>query len=174
MTLATASALAPVRTFDLEQVRAFLFREARLLDDRLWDEWIKLYSPNASFWMPAWDDDDQLVEDPQQHISLIFYPNREGLEDRVFRIKTERSGASTPEPRTSHNISNVEIMEERDGELDLRFNWHTLSHRYKKTDSFFGAAFYTLDTRGEELRILAKKVVLKSDYIHQVIDIYHI
>jgi benzoate/toluate 1,2-dioxygenase beta subunit len=174
MTLATASTLVPASKFDLEQVRSFLFREARLLDDRQWDEWIKLYSPNASFWMPAWDDDDQLVEDPQQHISLIYYPNREGLEDRVFRIKTERSGASTPEPRTSHNIANVEIVEERDGELDLRFNWHTLSHRYKKTDSFFGTAFYTLDTRGEELRILAKKVVLKSDYIHQVIDIYHI
>ncbi len=88
--------------------------------------------------MPSWDDDDQLVEDPQQHVSLIYYPNRDGLEDRVFRIKTERSGASTPEPRTSHNISNIEIVEERDGEIDLRFNWHTLSHRYKKTDSFFG------------------------------------
>jgi benzoate/toluate 1,2-dioxygenase subunit beta len=124
--------------------------------------------------MPSWDDDDQLVEDPQRHVSLIYYPNREGLEDRVFRIKTERSGASTPEPRTSHNISNIEIVEERDGELDLRFNWHTLSHRYKKTDSFFGTAFYTLDTGGDEPQILAKKVVLKSDYIHQVIDIYHI
>jgi benzoate/toluate 1,2-dioxygenase beta subunit len=174
MTLATASPLVPVGKFDLEQIRSFLFREARLLDDRQWDEWIKLYSPDASFWMPAWDDDDRLVEDPQQHISLIYYPNREGLEDRVFRIKTERSGASTPEPRTSHNISNVEIVGKRDGELDLRFNWQTLSHRYKKTDSFFGTAFYTLDTRGDEPQILAKKVVLKSDYIHQVIDIYHI
>jgi len=174
MSIATASTLVSTSKFDLEQVRSFLFREARLLDDRQWDEWIKLYSPEASFWMPAWDDDDQLVEDPQQHISLIYYPNREGLEDRVFRIKTERSGASTPEPRTSHNVSNIEIVEERDGELDLRFNWHTLSHRYKKTDSFFGTAFYTLDTGGDEPQILAKKVVLKSDYIHQVIDIYHI
>ena len=174
MTLATANALAPAAKFDIEQVCAFLYREARLLDDRQWDEWIKLHSPKASYWMPSWDDDDQLVEDPQRHVSLIYYPNREGLEDRVFRIKTERSGASTPEPRTNHNISNIEIVEERDGELDLRFNWHTLSHRYKKTDSFFGTAFYTLATNGDEPQILAKKVVLKSDYIHQVIDIYHI
>jgi len=174
MTAAAAATLSPSVKFDLEQVGAFLYREARLLDDRQWDEWIKLYSPDVNFWMPSWDDDDQLVEDPQKDISLIYYPNREGLEDRVFRIKTERSGASTPEPRTSHNISNIEIVEERDGELDLRFNWHTLSHRYKKTDSFFGTAFYTLDTNGEAPRIVAKKVVLKSDYIHQVIDIYHI
>jgi benzoate/toluate 1,2-dioxygenase subunit beta len=158
----------------LEEVRAFLYKEARLLDDRQWDEWLELYSPRVKFWMPAWDDDDQLVEDPQQHVSLIYYPNRDGLEDRVFRIKTERSGASTPEPRTSHNIANIEILAERDGEIDLRFNWHTLSHRYKKTDSFFGTCFYTLDVSGEEPLILNKTIVLKSDYIHQVIDIYHI
>jgi benzoate/toluate 1,2-dioxygenase subunit beta len=165
---------AAVTKLDIELLRAFLYREARLLDDRQWDDWITLYSPKVRFWMPSWDDDDQLVANPQTDVSLIYYPNREGLEDRVFRIKTERSGASTPEPRTSHNIANVEIVEQRDGEIDLRFNWHTLSHRYKKTDSFFGTAFYTIDTRGVQPLILSKKVVLKSDYIHQVIDIYHI
>jgi len=156
------------------EVEQFLYREARYLDDREFDKWLECYAPDSEFWMPAWDDDDTLVTDPTTEISLMYYNNRGGLEDRVFRIKTERSGASTPEPRTSHNISNIEVVEERNGELDLRFNWYTLSHRYKKTDCFFGTAFYTLDTCGEEPRILAKKVVLKSDYIHQVIDIYHI
>ncbi|AGH50737.1 benzoate 1,2-dioxygenase small subunit [Sphingomonas sp. MM-1] len=158
----------------LETITAFLHREARLLDDREWDEWLTCYSPTASFWMPAWDDDDQLVDDPQSQVSLIYYCNRDGLEDRVFRLKTERSGASTPEPRTCHFIANVEIVDERDGEADVRFNWHTLSHRYKETSSFFGTSFYTVDTRGDRPLITAKKVVLKNDYIHQVIDIYHI
>lgn len=157
-----------------DRITGFLYREARLLDDRLWDEWLECYSPDATFWMPAWDDDDQLVDDPQQHISLIYYPNREGLEDRVFRIKTERSGASMPEPRTCHNIANVEILDSRDDAVDVRFNWHTLAHRYKDTMSFFGTSFYTIDTSGEEPRVRSKKVVLKNDYIHQVIDIYHI
>jgi benzoate/toluate 1,2-dioxygenase beta subunit len=92
----------------------------------------------------------------------------------VFRIKTERSGASTPEPRTSHNISNIEILAMREGQIDVRFNWHTLSHRYKKTDSFFGTSYYTVNTSEGLSAILNKKIVLKSDYIHQVIDIYHI
>jgi benzoate/toluate 1,2-dioxygenase beta subunit len=155
-------------------VEDFLYREARLLDDRQWDEWITLYSPDVEYWMPAWDDDDQLVEDPQQHISLIYYPNRDGLEDRVFRIKTERSGASTPEPRTSHNLSNVEITAARDGELEVRFNWLTLSHRYKDTLTFFGTSYYTLDIRGPSPLITRKKIVLKNDYIRQVIDVYHV
>lgn len=156
------------------EVEDFLYREARLLDDRQWDEWLALYSPQVEYWMPAWDDDDQLVDDPQQHISLIYYPNRDGLEDRVFRIKTERSGASMPEPRTSHNIANVEITAERDGELDVRFNWFTLSHRYKDTLTFFGTSYYSLDVRGPSPLITRKKIVLKNDYIRQIIDIYHV
>ena len=161
-------------TASLDQITAFLYREARLLDDRQWDEWLECYSPTATYWMPAWDDDDQLVEDPQAHISLIYYPNRQGLEDRVFRIKTERSGASTPEPRTGHNITNVEVVADRGGEVDVRFNWHTLSHRYNETSAFFGTSFYTIDVSGSAPQITAKKVILKNDYIHQVIDIYHV
>lgn len=161
-------------TVSLDQITAFLYREARLLDDRQWDEWLECYSPKVTFWMPSWDDDDQLVEDPQSQISLIYYPNREGLEDRIFRIKTERSGASTPEPRTSHNVTNVEILAEREGQVDVRFNWHTLSHRYNETSTYFGTAFYTIDLTGAAPQIASKKVVLKNDYIHQVLDIYHI
>ncbi|MCP5984821.1 benzoate 1,2-dioxygenase small subunit, partial [Klebsiella pneumoniae] len=78
---------------------------------------------------------DQLTRDPQKEISLIYYPNREGLEDRVYRIKTERSGASTPEPRTTHIISNVELLGESDEGLEVRYSWVTWSHRYQHTDA---------------------------------------
>ena len=157
-----------------QQIQAFVYREARLLDDRQWDEWLSCYGKNAQFWMPAWDDDDRLTEDPQREISLIYYPNREGLEDRIYRIKTERSGASTPEPRTTHAVSNLEVLSQDESQVELRFNWHTLSHRYKQTDSYFGTSFYTLDVSGETPLITRKKVVLNNDYINQVIDIYHI
>ncbi|NRP74494.1 2-halobenzoate 1,2-dioxygenase small subunit [Ensifer psoraleae] len=157
-----------------EAACAFLYREARLLDDREWDEWLTCYAPDVTYWMPAWDDDDQLTEDPQTQISLIYYPSRHGLEDRVFRIKTERSGASTPEPRTSHNVTNVEFVEIRGDEVDLRYNFHTLNHRYKVTDHFFGTMFVTLRRSDDRLVISRKKIVLKNDYIRQVIDVYHI
>lgn len=156
------------------EIQAFLYREARLLDDREWDEWLTCYSQDVEFWMPAWDDDDQLTRDPHSEISLIYYPNREGLEDRVYRIKTERSGASTPEPRTTHQTTNIEVLKEAGDTLELRFNWQTLVHRYKETRSFFGTSFYTLDVSGESPLITRKVVQLNNDYIHQVIDIYHI
>ena len=158
-----------------EEIATFLYREARLLDDKEWDKWLELYHPEAVFWMPAWDDDGTLVTDPQQDISLIYYPTRGGLEDRVFRIKTDRSSAtSLPEPRTSHNLANLEIIR-LDGEsCELRFNWTTLSFRYKTTDLYFGTSFYTLDLTTERPLIRSKKVILKNDYIHHVVDIYHV
>ena len=83
---------------NIEAVSQFLYREARFLDDEEWDNWLTCYAPSASFWMPAWDDFDKLTEDPQSEISLIYYPDRQGLEDRVFRIKTECKSHSKIEP----------------------------------------------------------------------------
>src|SRR5690554_4449232 len=162
-------------SMNFEQIQAFVYREARLLDDREWDQWLQCYHEDVVYWMPSWDDEDQLTEDPQTEISLIYYPNRKGLEDRVYRIKTERSGAtSMPEPRTTHMIANLEILEQNGDTAKLRFNWQTNSHRYNKSHAFFGTSFYTLNTGGEQPLITEKKVILNNDYINQVIDIYHL
>ena len=171
MTVAPEKAPAMLSDGD---ICAFLYREARLLDDRKLDEWLECYSEDVEFWMPAWTDDDELTTDPHSQISLIYYGDRHGLEDRVFRLKTELSSASMPEARTAHFIGNVEVLERRGGEIDLRYNWHTLSHRYQKTAQYFGTTFLTLAVSGDAPKILKKRIVLKDDYIHQVIDIYHI
>ncbi|MFT0174089.1 benzoate 1,2-dioxygenase small subunit [Paraburkholderia mimosarum] len=159
---------------DYQKICATLYREARLLDDRQWEAWLACYAEDVTYWMPAWDDDDQLTDDHQTQISLMYYPDRGGLEDRVFRIKTERSGASMPEPRTSHNVTNVEVLADRGDEVDVRYNFHTLNHRYKTTDQFFGTMFVTMRRAGDDFLIAYKKIVLKNDYIRQVLDVYHV
>ena len=163
-----------MKNININDVNAFLYLESRLLDDEQWDEWLTYYDPNVEFWMPAWDDDDKLVTDPLQEISLMYYPNRAGLDDRIFRIKTERSSATLPDTRTSHNINNVEI-ESRDGDmLTVRFNWVTYSFRYKTVATYFGMSRYVIDFSSEKPVIKKKYIVLKNDYINQVIDIYHV
>jgi benzoate/toluate 1,2-dioxygenase beta subunit len=162
-------------TITVGELERFLYAEARMLDDRDFEGWLECYAPDAEFWMPAWDDDDTLVTDPQREISLIWYGNRGGLEDRVFRIRTDRSSAtSLPEPRTGHNITNVEILSQEGDTAYARFNWFTLYFRYDSVDTYFGTSFYTLDTSGPQPLIKKKKVVLKNDYIHHVVDIYHV
>ena len=155
---AAAAQLSP------EDVRQFLYREARFLDDKEWESWLALYAPDAEYWVPSWDDDDQLVTDPQTEISLIWYGHKGGLEDRVFRIRTERSSAtSMPQPRTSHNISNVEILKQGGGVCELRFNWVTFSYRYKTVDTYFGTSFYTLDTTAAQPAAMASSGASPKD-----------
>ena len=157
-----------------DKIQAFVYQEARHLDDKQWDEWLQLYDEKVTFWMPSWDDEDNLTTNHETEISLIYYPNRNGLEDRVFRIRTERSSATLPDTRTSHNCTNLEILEENNDEVKIRFNWNTLSFRYNKLDQFFGVSFYTLKKVEDSFLITNKKVILKNDYIRQVLDIYHI
>lgn len=157
-----------------DKIQAFVYQEARHLDDKQWDEWLELYDEKVTFWMPSWDDEDNLTTNHETEISLIYYPNRNGLEDRIFRIRTERSSATLPDTRTSHNCTNLEILEENNDEVKIRFNWNTLSFRYNKLDQFFGVSFYTLKKVENSFLITNKKVILKNDYIRQVLDIYHI
>src|SRR3546814_15489501 len=76
-------------------IEQFLYREARLLDDREFEKWLECYADDCEYWMPAWDD-DRLSEDPQTEISLIYYANKGGMQDRIFRIRTERRHATSP------------------------------------------------------------------------------
>lgn len=162
------------KSLSYEEIQQFLFAETRCLDDRDWDAWLEFYHEDCEFWMPAWDDFDKLTEDPQSEMSLIWYPDKAGIEDRVFRIKTDRSSAtSLPEPRTAHYLANIEVLSREGSEIKLRFNWQTLSFRYGQTDRHWGTSFYTLDVSGKAPLIAAKKVVLKDDHIHHVVDIYH-
>src|SRR5205814_772158 len=49
----TMTAPAQTRTVTVEDVRQFLYREARYLDDREFERWLECYHPEAEFWMPA-------------------------------------------------------------------------------------------------------------------------
>lgn len=162
-------------TIAIEQVEQFLYEEARYLDDKDWDSWIEMYSEDASYWVPAWDDDGELTEDPYSEISLIFYATRSGLEDRVFRINTEKSSASSlPPTRTLHNLSNIEVISATDDELKVRFNWTNYGYRYQQVYNYFGTSHYVISLIDGQLKIKEKKVILKNDYIHHLLDIYHI
>lgn len=157
-----------------QDVQSFLFQEARCLDEQRWHDWLAFYAPDVEFFMPSWDDDDTLTTDPHNEVSLIYYPTKQGLEDRVFRIETDRSSASTPDTRTGHAINNIEILSQDANSCEVSFNWTTHSFRYDIVDLYFGTSRYTIDTSGDKPLIKRKYVVLKNDYIHHMLDIYHI
>ena len=153
-----------------------LYREAAFLDQKRWTEWVELYTEDAEFWIPAWDSEHELTSDPRAEISLMYYESRAGLEDRVFRIQTEDSGASTPLPRTCHLITNVRIEAVDNRRVRLSSNWVTqiFSTKKRTTHSFSGFYEHVLRTEGDRLRIEKKKITVINDVIPSVLDIYSV
>ena len=157
-----------------QAIQSFVYSEARALDEHRWADWLACYADDAEFFMPSWDDDDKLTTDPHNEVSLIYYPSRQGLEDRVFRIETERSSATVPDTRYNRSISNIEILAQDETRVDLCFNWTTHSFRYDIVDIYFGTCRYLLDTSGPKPLIKKKYIVVKNDYIHHMLDVYHV
>jgi anthranilate 1,2-dioxygenase (deaminating, decarboxylating) small subunit len=153
-------------------VAAFLFREAELVDTRRWDVWLELFAESAEYWVPAWDSEHEHTTDPNSQVSLIYYSSRAGLEDRVFRLRTGMSSASTPFPRTSHHVTNIRAAFGEDGRAEVKANWHALSFRLGETTGFFGTYDYLLEPHAQSWRILKKKILVLNAVIPTVLDIY--
>jgi 3-phenylpropionate/cinnamic acid dioxygenase small subunit len=153
-----------------------LYQEAAYLDERRWPEWLALYTEDAEFWVPAWDEDGRLTEDSQSQLSLIYYNSRSGLEDRVWRIQSGLSPASSPLLRTCHLITNVRVSDVANGQLCVSSHWQVQIYRPEKQQSFsyFGFYEHALRIEGEQLRIAKKKIILLNDVVQSVVDIYHL
>ena len=72
-------------------------------------------------------------------------------------------------------VSNIEVLNSSANDAEVRYSWLTNSYRYKTTDTYYGTTFLTLVRDGDgALKIKSKKVVIKNDCIHHVVDIYHL
>jgi 3-phenylpropionate/cinnamic acid dioxygenase small subunit len=158
----------------IDQVEDFLYREAWLLDRQRWKEWLDLYAPDCRFWVPAWKQDHELVDDPDAGLSFIYYESRGGLEDRVWRAQSGMSVASTPLPRTCHQVTNVRYEAPASGRLLVRSAWscHIFDLRAREQRGFFGHYEHLLACDGGALRIAEKKIILFNDVITGFIDFY--
>jgi len=153
-----------------------LYREAALLDEGAWDEWLALYTEDAIFWMPAWRDEETPAGDPDTELSLIYYEGRQGLEDRVFRARSGQSVASRPRPRCVHCISNVRVVACDAGTAEIASNFVVFLHdvRAGRTHHFFGRYRHALRCEAGQWRIARKKILLLNDTIPTVVDFYSI
>ncbi len=158
----------------LHSVTDFLHREAEYVDARRWDDWLALFDAKAEYWIPSWDSEDEYTSDPQNEISLMYYGDRTGLEDRVFRLRTGRSAASTPLPRTCHLVSNVRVTPGADGTCAVKANFVTHLFKRNVSQSFYGHYEYLLGRQGEDWCIRKKKILVLNDLIETVLDIYSV
>jgi len=149
-------------------------REARFLDEQRWDDWLALFVEDCEYWMPAWRADGTLTANPGAELSHIYYASRAGLEDRIVRIRSGKSAASTPTPRTAHILGSVLPLESPAGRLRLGSTWvsHVFFPRSNESHAFFGRTEHELVRCGGDWRIAKKKILLQNDYIPTMLDVY--
>src|SRR5678815_1776521 len=88
------------------EVEQLLYHEAWLLDRGRLDEWLALFTDDATYWIPLQADQvDPLAT------SSIVYDDRRLLEVRVRRFQHPRAHARLPAPRTVHQVGNVQVLE---------------------------------------------------------------
>ena len=93
-----------------EQFRLLIEREARLLDQLRFDEWLAMYTAECIYWVPGTPE----AGDPRREIAISF-DDRRRMEDRIFRLRTGYAWSQAPKSRTVRMISNVEVFATAEG-----------------------------------------------------------
>lgn len=154
MAEATNAAARPGKT-TLAEVEQFLYREAWLLDRHRFDDWLALYTEDATYWVP--------LEPGQQDAiatSSIIYDDRTLLQIRVNQYKHPRAHARLPLARTCHQVGNVMILGENAPENEILAGSTLVLIEYRRErQRVFGAACeHRLRRTPEGLRIAAKRI----------------
>lgn len=158
----------------LPEVAELLNLEGYFLDHGMWDEWLDLFAADCEYWLPSWDTDTKLITNPQKEVSLIYYSDRTGLEDRVFRLRTGAVSSATPMSRTVHITGGIRILAVSGPVLEVAASWACHWVWRKEFNTYAGHYEYTLERTNDGLKIKRKKIILANDVIPRVLDFYHI
>lgn len=141
----------------LREAEQFLFKEAQLLDRGRFDDWLALFTADATYWVPL----EQDQPDPFETSSLI-YDDRRLLEVRVRQFRHPRAHARTPAARTVHQVSNVMVESTSADEITVASTLVLLVYRAERQRTFGGLVTHRLRRSAEGMRICAKKVELTN------------
>jgi len=97
-----------------DHFRMLVEREARLLDQLRFDEWLAMYVPECIYWVPG----TPAAGDPRREISISF-DDRRRMEDRIYRLRTGYAWSQAPKSRTVRMISNVEAFAAKQGDARM-------------------------------------------------------
>jgi 3-phenylpropionate/cinnamic acid dioxygenase small subunit len=137
-----------------ERCRMLLDREARLLDEARFEDWLALYSEACIYWVPA-----TRGGDPRREVAVAF-DDRRRLEDRIYRLRTGHAWSQTPASRTVRLVSNVEVFASNDNRLMVRSNFVTTDWRAGETRFWSGWCAHRLHHGPRGLEIEVRQVNL--------------
>ena len=139
------------------ELTRFIYKEARLLDEKRFDEWYELFAEDGHYWVPASPDQP----DPLNHNSLA-YEDKLLLKLRIERLKQPTAYSQKPASRCHHVLQTPEIEKSKKDEFLVRTNFIYTETRGDESQRYAAVAWHTLV--GEPLRIRLKRVdILNCD-----------
>ncbi len=151
-----------------------VYREARYLDERRWDDWLALYHADAEFWAPMWKSEHETTTDPSSEVSLIYIPSSARLQERVDRVRSNKSAASIPLPRTAHSITNLQCDSATAALIATRALSVTYVYDVKRRETaiHYSQVQHEFTCINAQWKIRKKKLVLLNDYLSTPVDFY--
>ena len=149
------------------EIESFLIAEARLLDERRWDDWLALFAEDGWYWVPL----EEGQASPRDTVSLI-YDDRRLLETRIRRLAEAALHAQTPVSRTSRIVANPTVEAEDGNEVTIRAKFEMIEYRRDARRVFAGTTWHRLLRQGGGFRILWKRVdLVDCDAVHDGISV---
>jgi 3-phenylpropionate/cinnamic acid dioxygenase small subunit len=136
--------------------RQLLEREARLLDERRFEDWLALFAPECLYWVPGTPN----AGDPRKEVAVSFDDRRQ-LEGRIYRLRTGYAWSQVPASRTARLVSNVEVFRTAEvATLMVRSTFLVSEFRAGETRVLSGWYGHRLAEHAGGWRILVKQVNL--------------
>jgi benzoate/toluate 1,2-dioxygenase beta subunit len=138
-------------------VEQFLYRQAEILDDKHWDEWLDLFTTDGRYWMPA--SEEQTKGDGMAN---IFYEDLDLMRVRIKRVSHPRAWSQKPPHKHCHMVSNV-VIEKHDpasGDIVARSRFHLAEFRRDVTRHFVGKYRHELKKTPDGYKIRLQRVDL--------------
>lgn len=154
----------------------FYFHEARLLDNRQYQQWLALVDPKIKYSMPARTNlmidnrqrgDEQMIsverelEGPDSMGCPIREENYVHLMVRVERAFKVNSWSENPPARTRRIIGNIELMSREQGKMSVLSNFHLFYARPGSANFLYSGQRRDLLAATEEgYSILQREVIM--------------
>lgn len=138
------------------EVEQFLYKEASLLDEWRLDEWLDLFTDDATYVVPSTDLPDG---DPKQDLVFID-DNRLRLQGRVNRLKSRHAHREYPWSRTRRFITNIRITEASGDNLVVAASAMVYRIRQQEEAPYIGSYEFRLKRVDGELKIHHRRAVL--------------
>jgi 3-phenylpropionate/cinnamic acid dioxygenase small subunit len=137
------------------EIEQFLYREAWLLDHGRLDEWLGLFTGDATYWIPL-----QANQADPLTTSSIVYDDRRLLEVRVRQFQHPRAHARVPAPRTVHQVGNVRVVEAGAHDVRVGSTLVVVEYRRERQRAWGALVEHRLRRSADGLRIAVKRIDL--------------